>query len=67
MATNTETYVQADLADGTITRLLGAASDPQGNLWTIAQDQEGRVVAYAPMHLVLLTGEICRDLKIGLD
>lgn len=60
MATNTPSYVQADLADGTITRILGGRVI-EGDLWVLTLNHEGEQWAYAPMHVTLATGEIARQ------
>ena len=56
MTIKNPTHVQADLADGTISRVLGIVSREGVSGWTLVEYPSGSRWAYPPMHHALLTG-----------
>jgi hypothetical protein len=56
------TFVQADLADGSILRVRGIRTFDGVSGWAVCAMRNGSTWAYAPMHHALLTGEIAREL-----
>ena len=56
------TYVQADLADGTIDHITGLTTIEGVPGWTLDVYPDNTVWAYAPMHYALFWGEIARQI-----